>query len=90
MYYNTPTTVFEEAGVSLVIWANHLMRSSIIAMQQAAKKIYEEQTLQSIEHEIASVKEIFRLQDSAELKEAEEIYLPAKAMPGVTDQDSHN
>ena len=31
MYYNTPTSVFEEIGVSLVIWANHMLRTSIKA-----------------------------------------------------------
>jgi phosphoenolpyruvate phosphomutase len=78
MYHSTPTEVFEKAGVSLVIWANHLMRSSIKAMQQTAQQIYQERSLQAIEPEIVSVKEIFRLQNASELKEAEKIYFPAK------------
>lgn len=77
MYYNTPTEVFEELGVSLVIWANHMMRASITAMQETAREIYETRTLKAVEPRIASVKEIFRLQDAAELKEAEKAYLPA-------------
>ena len=76
MYYNTPTSVFVEAGVSLVIWANHTLRASITAMQAAVAKIYEEQTLANIQNEIVPVKEIFRLQNAAELKEAEKQYLP--------------
>jgi phosphoenolpyruvate phosphomutase len=76
MYYNTPPQVFEEAGVSLVIWANHLMRSSITAMQRTATKLNEARTLQGIEDEIIPVGEIFRLQNASELKEAEKIYLP--------------
>ncbi len=76
MYYQTPTSVFQEAGVSLVIWANHLMRSTITAMQQTAAKIYSEQSLISVEPEIASVQEIFRLQDVQELTMAEREYLP--------------
>lgn len=76
MYYKTPTEVFEEAGVSIVIWANHLLRASIKAMQAAAAQIYAEQSLLSIEDEIVPVKEIFRLQNAAELKEAEKRYLP--------------
>jgi phosphoenolpyruvate phosphomutase len=76
MYYKTPTEVFEEAGVSIVIWANHLLRAGIKAMQAAAAEIYAEQSLLSIEDEIVPVKEIFRLQNAAELKEAEERYLP--------------
>ena len=41
MYYATPTEVFREAGISLVIWANHLLRSSIGAMQKTAAQIYQ-------------------------------------------------
>jgi phosphoenolpyruvate phosphomutase len=76
MYYSTPTEVFAEAGVSMVIWANHLLRSAITAMQGTAATLYREQTLMAIEHEIASVKEIFRLQNADELKQAEQTYLP--------------
>ncbi len=83
MYYNTPTSVFEEIGVSTVIWANHLLRSSIKAMQQTAAQIYAEQSLMSIEPEVVSVKEIFRLQNAAELKEAEKRYLPEQSGAGV-------
>jgi len=77
-YYSTPTKVFEDAGVSMVIWANHLLRASITAMQQMAAKIYREQTLIPVEKEIATVKEIFRLQNDEELREAELRYLPQK------------
>ncbi len=76
MYYRTPTQLFQEMGVSLVIWANHLMRASIKAMQETAAQIYREQSLLSVEEEIVPVKEIFRLQNAAELKEAEKRYLP--------------
>jgi phosphoenolpyruvate phosphomutase len=79
MYYATPTEEFEAAGVSLVIWANHLVRSSITAMQATARQIFEERSLVSIEPNVASVKEIFRLQDAAELAEAETRYLPDNA-----------
>jgi phosphoenolpyruvate phosphomutase len=81
MYYSTPTEVFAEAGVSMVIWANHLLRSAITAMQQAAATLYREQTLMAIEHDIASVKEIFRLQNADELREAEQRYLPPSGAP---------
>jgi phosphoenolpyruvate phosphomutase len=75
-YYATPTSVYEEAGISLVIWANHLLRASITAMQQTAAQIYQERSLNSIEGKVATVKEIFRLQNAAELEEAETKYLP--------------
>lgn len=75
-YYNTPTQIFEEIGISLVIWANHLLRSCIKSMQQTAAKIYQERSLSVVENEITPVCEIFRLQNVAELKTAEQIYLP--------------
>ena len=76
MYYKTPTKVFEDACISLIIWANHLLRSSIKAMQNTARQIYSERSLLSVEPEIVSVKEIFRLQNADELKQAEKKYLP--------------
>jgi len=78
MYYSTPVEVFEEAGVSLIIWANHNLRSSITAMQKTTHQIYEEQSLVNVEDRIAPVKEIFRLQKAEELAEAEEQYLPGE------------
>ena len=77
-YYSTPTKVFEDVGVSMVIWANHLLRSSIMAMQQTAASVYRERSLMSVENQVATVKEIFRLQNDAELREAEKHYLPQK------------
>src|ERR1700726_265810 len=35
-YYSTPTNVFRLAGISLVIWANHMVRSATSAMQSVA------------------------------------------------------
>jgi phosphoenolpyruvate phosphomutase len=76
-YYSTPTSVFREAGISTVIWANHLLRSAVSAMQNVAKEIYESQTLVNVEDRIVSVNEIFRLQDADEYSAAERIYLAA-------------
>lgn len=75
-YYQTPTSVFQDAGISLVIWANHLLRSSIAAMQKTAALIHEQQSLVGVEKNIISVQEVFRLQNNDELKLAEEKYLP--------------
>lgn len=77
-YYGTPTEVFETAGISIVIWANHLMRGSVSAMQDIARTIKQDRTLIGVESRIASVSEIFRLQGSEELKQAEDKYLPAR------------
>ncbi len=78
MYYDTPTRVFEDAGVSVVIWANHLLRASIAAMQQAARRIHEARSIAPLEGEIVPVQEIFRLQDADELARAEKRYLPER------------
>ena len=75
-YYTTPTEVFREHGASLVIWANHLVRASIAAMQQTAATLYADQGLLGIENSVAAVSEVFRLQGAAELEEAERLYLP--------------
>jgi phosphoenolpyruvate phosphomutase len=76
-YYSTPTDVFREAGISTVIWANHLVRSAAAAMQSVAKEIYQSQTLVNVEDRIVSVDEIFRLQDADEYAAAERQYLAA-------------
>ncbi len=80
-YYSTPTDVFREAGISVVIWANHLVRSAATAMQNAAREIYQSQTLVNVEDRIVSVDEIFRLQDADEYAAAERQYLAASRTP---------
>jgi len=75
-YYSTPVEAFEQAGIRLVIWANHNVRSSIAAMQEASRRIFEERSVQNVEDAIVPVKEVFRLQNADELIEAEERYLP--------------
>lgn len=79
MYYKTPTHVFEEAGISMVIWANHLLRAAVRAMQEVATLIYEQRSLVEAEERIAPLQEIFRLQNVAELKAAEKRYLPVRS-----------
>jgi len=81
MYYSTPVEVFEKAGISLVIWANHNVRSAIKAMQETCHRIFTERSLTNVEDRIVPVKEVFRLQNADELARAEERYLPQR--PGV-------
>src|SRR5580692_11703019 len=80
-YYSTPTEVFRQAGISTVIWANHLVRAAASAMQSVAKEIFESQTLVNVEDHIVSVNEIFRLQDADEYTAAERIYLSNSGAP---------
>jgi phosphoenolpyruvate phosphomutase len=76
-YYTTPTSVFEDRKVSLVIWANHLMRSSLAAMQTTAARIYKDRSLVGVEEAVAPLREVFRLQGDEELRLAEERFLAA-------------
>ncbi|MFI4885555.1 MAG: phosphoenolpyruvate mutase [Steroidobacterales bacterium] len=76
-YYSTPTDVFRKAGISVVIWANHVLRSAAAAMQSTAREIFESETLVNVEDRIAPVAEIFRLQDAEEYSAAERLYLAA-------------
>ncbi|VVE41072.1 phosphoenolpyruvate mutase [Pandoraea terrigena] len=80
-YYSTPTDVFREAGISVAIWANHLIRSATSAMQAVAAEIHRSETLVNVEDRIATVDEIFRLQDADEYREAEDRYLSATNAP---------
>ncbi|MGI2905790.1 phosphoenolpyruvate mutase [Tolypothrix sp. VBCCA 56010] len=73
-YYSTATDVFRKAKISLVIWANHLIRAAVTSMQAIAREVQASQTLINIEDDIAPVKEIFRLQGADELLEAEKRY----------------
>ena len=61
-YYRTPTEIFREAGFSMIIWANMVLRSAIAAMQETTARIAKEQSLIAIDDRIASVSEVFRLQ----------------------------
>ena len=77
MYYATPSEAFREAGISLVIWANHLVRSSISAMRDTARQIARSESLLQVEGRVASVREIFALTGNDELERATLRYLPA-------------
>ena len=80
-YYATPTEVFEQAQVSLVIWANHMIRTCISAMQATATNIHDTRSLVESEGRIATVSEIFRLQGADELLEAEKRYARGGSHP---------
>lgn len=73
-YYSTPPEAFDAAGISLVIWANHMLRASIQAMQMTAEEVKRTSSVRGIIEKMVSVSRIFELQDSAELAEAEQRY----------------
>ena len=76
-YYETPTDVFREAGISTVIWANHNLRSAITAMRETSRRIRREESLAGIEPNVATLKDVFELTGDEELAEAEKRYLPS-------------
>jgi phosphoenolpyruvate phosphomutase len=77
-YYSTPTDVFRKANINLVIWANHMIRAAVVAMENISKQIYEQESLANVEDQIASVNKIFSLQGAEELSQAQSRYLTQK------------
>jgi phosphoenolpyruvate phosphomutase len=77
-YYSTPVEVFRKAGISVAIWANHMIRSSVAAMQESAARIHASQSLTEVEDHIARVDELFRLQGAEELLTAEAKYMSSR------------
>ena len=77
-YYSTPTQRFRELNISVIIWANHMIRSCVAAMQKTVRQIYTDESLVNVEDTIVPVSELFRLQGASTLQRAEKKYLPTK------------
>jgi len=77
-YYSTPTDIFRNANISLVIWANHMVRAAVASMEKISGDIYANESVIDVEDNIAPVKKLFSLQGAAELSEAQERYLRPK------------
>jgi phosphoenolpyruvate phosphomutase len=84
-YYSTPTQKFHELGISTVIWANHNLRASVDAMKRISRTIFQTESIVDVESSVATVEEIFLLQNADELQRAEERYLPIKPQTKVDD-----
>lgn len=69
-YPNTPTVLFEEIGVSAVVWANHALRAAITATQKVCEKIARERSVAGLGDCISTVDEIFNLVEQKELDAA--------------------
>jgi phosphoenolpyruvate phosphomutase len=78
-YHSTPTSLFRQAGISTVIWANHNLRASITAMRDTSRRIWEDESLHEVEGRVASVQDVFRIVGNGELEAAERRYLPGRA-----------
>ena len=73
-YYSTPLEVYQRAEISMLIWANHMIRASVAGMQTVAENILRDSTPSNVEDHIAPIDELFRLQGAAELQLAERRY----------------
>ena len=78
-YYSTPTSVFADADISLVIWANHMIRASIHAMESVSHEIFQNKSIVDVEDKISQINKIFSLQGVDELDEANKKYLTASS-----------
>jgi phosphoenolpyruvate phosphomutase len=65
----------ETGKVALAIWGNHAIRASVKAMQTTFARILAEGGILSSESHIASVAEIFRLQNMEDVKAQENRFL---------------
>ena len=81
-YYRTPTDRFREAGASLVIWANHNLRAAIRSMREVSRRLHAEETLITVEDEVARLGDVFALAGNEELEQAEVRYLTKQKPPG--------
>ena len=83
-YYSTPTEVFRSARINVAIWANHMLRAAVEAMEQVSANIKAQESVVDVEHRIASVNHIFELQGAAELSAAQDRYLkPAQRTQAI-------
>lgn len=64
---NTPTQHFRDIGVNNIIWANHNMRACIKMIEETTKSIFENESINNVEPNIASVKDIFNYTKTPQL-----------------------
>jgi phosphoenolpyruvate phosphomutase len=87
-YASTPTEVFRGHGFAACIWANHLMRASLQAMQETARRIHAEASVAGVGRAIAPMDEVFRILGEGELEAAERRYLPVRQASARRRTDS--
>ncbi len=82
-YYATPPEAFQHAGVSLVLWANHLMRAAVDAMQRVARRIRATGSARDVEETIAPLAELLRLHGTDDRRQLAHQYGPEPRRRGV-------
>jgi 2-methylisocitrate lyase-like PEP mutase family enzyme len=61
--------------VGLIICGNHAIRAAVAAMQSTFRRVLAEGGIAGVESEIATVTEIFALQEDGHMRELEKTYL---------------
>ena len=77
-YPNFNEREMPKLGIKLVIYANHVLRSSIKAVTETLEILNKKKQLSSIENRIVPLKRVFELQGMNILKENEKRYLKTK------------
>lgn len=78
-YPTITASQLDELGVKMVIYANHGLRASILAIQKTFAEILQADSTTTIESEIAPLSLVFDLQGMPEFKKAEKAYLHCEA-----------
>ena len=65
----------EKLGVDIVIFANVCVRSSVKAMKEVLDRLYESDSLATVDKDLSAMGEVFELQGMKEFKKTEEAYL---------------
>lgn len=73
-YFRTPLDRFADMRVSVVIWANHLVRASVHAMQSCAEHLVKTGSPIGMENRLVAVSDVFKLTGVDELMRAEQMY----------------
>jgi phosphoenolpyruvate phosphomutase len=67
-YSGTPVSAYEGTGIAALIWANHTLRAAVAGMRALCETIKAHRTPHSLEPQIATVADVFRMTAYAELE----------------------
>lgn len=78
-YYKTPVERYADSPISLIIWANHNLRSSVQAMLNVSQQLYLRKNPEIVNKHIIEINDLFDLMGYSELKQAERKYENSEA-----------
>jgi len=76
-YPSVSAQALEQAGIRMVIYANQGIRATIRAMRETYAEIYARGSSAPVEDRIATLDEVFEIQDLTGLQDSERLYLRA-------------